>query len=236
MQYGSASLLAATLAMLVVCTAPSSADEYSQGASKYTAGDYAGAKSHLIKASLAKPRSWQAHYQLANTYVQLKDSANAKKSYLKCIACHPPADIKTNCTTALTYITSNPRLTAPVASAPAASRPVQMIMPKQATATPSTSISTSTSTSTSTPAVSADLTARRARIIQDGEEEVTKMKAQEKERQQEMENNSNQRYVLPDGSVRPQLSQDEQVQLQRDVEQKSAAIRDRAKRRAADLK
>ena len=62
------------------------------------------------------------------------------------------------------------------------------------------------------------------------------MKAQEKERQQEMENNSNQRYVLPDGSVRPQLSQDEQVQLQRDVEQKSAAIRDRAKRRAADLK
>ncbi len=238
MQNGSAYLLAATLAGFVACTAPSSADEYSQGASQYAAGDYAGAKSHLLKATRAKPKSWQAHYQLANTYVQLKDSASAKNSYLKCIACHPPADIKTNCTTALSYIASNPKLTAPVASAAAVSRPVQMITPSQSTGTSSASSSTSSSTSTSTsePGVSADLAARRARIIKDGEDEVTRMKAQEKDRQQEMEANSNQRYIYPDGTVKTAMSQDEQVQLQRDMEQKAAAIRERAKRRAADLR
>jgi tetratricopeptide (TPR) repeat protein len=231
MQNGSAYLLAATLAGFVACTASSSADEYSQGANQYSTGDYAGAKSHLLKATRAKPKSWQAYYQLANTYVQLKDSASAKNSYLKCIACHPPADIKTNCTTALSYIASNPKLTAP--AAPYVSRPVQMIAPKQSTATSSTS---TTSTSTSEAAVNPELAARRARIIQDGEDEVTRMKAQEKERQQDMEANANQRYRYPDGTVKTSMSPEDEVQLQREVEQKAAAIRDRAKRRAADVR
>ncbi len=223
-------LSAASLATFVLATQPSSADEYAKGAAAYSAGDFAGAKTHLIKAAQAKPKSWQAHYQLANAYVQLKDSTAAKASYQKCIANHPPADIQAHCTTALSYIASNPKLTAPVAVA--APRPVQVVAPKQ-------SIDSSASTAggdSGEPGVSADLAMRRARVLQDGETEVARMKAQEKERQADVESNANQRYIYPDGTVKTSLSSEEIAQMQREVEQKAAAIRDRAKRKSQDLR
>ncbi len=222
-------LSAATITTFVLSTQPSSADEYAKGAAAYAAGDFAGAKAHLISAAKAKPKSWQAHYQLANTYVQLKDSAAAKASYLKCIGNRPPADITTNCKTALSYIATNPKLTAPVAVA--APRPVQMVAPKQ-----SAESTTSTASGDSgEPAVSADLAMRRARVIQDGEAEVTRMKAQEKEKQTEAEANANQRYIYADGSTKTSLSSEEMAQMQREVEQKAAVIRERAKKKAASL-
>ncbi|MFN8552411.1 MAG: hypothetical protein U0103_13125 [Candidatus Obscuribacterales bacterium] len=220
-------IAASTLAG-VVFAAPSLADEYAQGAAAYSAGDFSGAKAHLIKATQAKPKSWQAHYQLANTYVQLKDSANAKMSYQKCIANNPPADIKTNCITALSYIGTNPKLTAPVAPTPP--RPVQMIAPKQATASDSTSDEPSEHT------VNADLEARRAKIIAEGEAEVTRMKQQEKEKQEEAEANANQRYIYPDGTVKTSLSTEEMAQMQREIDQKASQIRDRARRKAEALR
>ncbi len=194
-------LSAATLTTFVLATQPGAADEYAMGAAAYSSGDFAGAKAHLVKAAKAKPKSWQTHYQLANTYVQLKDSAAAKASYLKCMASRPPADIQTNCRTALSYIATNPKLIAPAAVAPPrAAQPVQMIAPKQSTI-PDPSAST-TGGDSGEPPVSPDLALRRARVIQDGEAEVTRMKAQEKEKQAEAEANANQRYISADGSVK----------------------------------
>lgn len=225
-------LSTATLTTLILAVQPSSADEYSVGAAAYSAGDFAGAKAHLMKAAKAKPKSWQTHYQLANTYVQLKDSGSAKASYLKCLASGPPADIQTNCKTALSYIATNPKLTAPaVVAAPRPVQPVQMITPKQ-----SSGSSASTADGDSgEPKISADLALRRARIIQDGEAEVNRMKAQEKEKQAEAESNANQRYSYPDGSVKTSLSSEELAQMQREVEQKASAIREQAKKKAAAL-
>jgi len=226
-------LLSSTaLTACIFAALPSSADDYSHGAAAYSSGDFAGAKAHLIKATQLKPKSWQAFYQLGNTYVQLKDSANAKIAYQKCIANHPPADVQANCTNALSYIASNPKLTAPVAVA--APRPVQMIAPKSAAG--STASSSESGEGPSAAPVSADLEIRRARIIQDAEAEVNRMKAQEKERQSEAEDNANQRYLYPDGTVKTSLSNEEIAQMQREVEQKAAVIRDRAKKRAADLR
>jgi hypothetical protein len=105
--------------------------------------------------------------------------------------------------------------------------------------TPKQSVDNSTSTAggeSGEPAVSADLAMRRARILQDGEAEVTRMKAQEKERQADAESNANQRYIYPDGTVKTSLSSEELAQMQREVEQKAAAIRDRYKRKASDLR
>ena len=73
-------------------------------------------------------------------------------------------------------------------------------------------------------------------FAQDAEAEVNRMKAQEKERQSEAEDNANQRYLYPDGTVKTSLSNEEIAQMQREVEQKAAVIRDRAKKRAADLR
>jgi tetratricopeptide (TPR) repeat protein len=222
---------ALTLSLLIFGARPSSADEYDQGSALYSAGNFAGAKAHLIKATQTKPKSWKAHYQLANTYVQLKDSAKAKLSYQKCLANNPPADIKANCTTALTYIASNPSLAAPVAATPpVAPRQVQMIAPKQSS-TPEPSAG-----GESEPAVNPELAARRARIMKEAEEDLTKLKAQEKERHDELEANANQRYRLPDGTVKPMLSTQEEADFQKELEQKASVIRERAKRRAAELR
>ncbi|MBS1953600.1 MAG: tetratricopeptide repeat protein [Cyanobacteria bacterium SZAS-4] len=225
----------ATVISLVLSPQPLLADEYATGASAYCAGDFAAAKTHFIKAAKAKPKSWQAHYQLANTYVQLKDSASAKASYLKCIASRPPADIQSNCKSALAYIATNPKLIAPAAVAPArASQTVPRVAPKQSGDLESTA--STTGGDSRDPAVSPDLALRRARILQDGEAEVNRMKAQEKEKQADAEANSNQRYIQVDGTIKTSLSTEELAQMQREVEQKATAIREQYKRKAAALR
>lgn len=233
MQAKSANVLtAAFFSMFVVCTVPSLADSLSNGAAAYAARNYPTAKLNFIKATQLKPKSWQAHYQLANTYVALKDSANAKLSYQKCISCHPPDDIKANCTNAISYIAGNPKLTAPVVAEPP--RPVQMISPKSPVSSgPPPAI---TGDAAADPGVKPEIAAMRARAIKEGEDDITKMKAQEKERHDEMEANSSQRFLMPDGSIKYKLTDQEEAQFQKDVEAKATAIRDRAKRKAESIR
>ncbi len=218
---------AAAVAVLLGCPLPGWADEYSQGTADYAVGYFVGAKLHFIKAAAAKPKSWQAHYQLANTYIQLKDSANAKKSYLKCIACKPPADTKANCERAIAYIASNPTLAAPAAAAP-------VYRPSMYS---SGSGSASTSASSSTGSGGGDhKEGEKAKIMQAAEAEIAKMRAAEEVRLKEMEANSNQMYRSDDGTVHPGLSQEEHAAFKKEVEQKATYIRENAKRRADSIR
>lgn len=217
---------AAAIAVLLSCPLPSRADEYSQGTDSYAAGNFIKAKGHFAKAVVAKPKSWQAHYQLANTFVQLKDSANAKKSYLKCLASNPPADVKANCERAIAYIASNPTLTAPAAAAPVYR--------------PSMYSSGTRSTSDSSTAGSADpnekLEEQRSRIMQEAEAQVVKMRAEEEIRLKEMEANANQMWRHPDGTVKNGLSNEEEAAFRKEVEQKAAQIKANARRRADNVR
>ncbi len=219
---------AAAIAVLFACAPPGWADEYSQGTADYAVGYFVGAKLHFIKAAAAKPKSWQAHYQLANTYIQLKDSANAKKSYLKCIACNPPADTKANCQRALAYIASNPTLAAPAAAAPVY-RPSMY-------SSGTTSSSTSSTTESAGASGSDGKEAQRAKIMQAAEAEIAKMRAAEEVRLKEMEANSNQMFRHDDGTVSPGLSQEDHAAFKKEVEQKATAIRENAKRRADSIR
>lgn len=220
-----------TMAVFFACAPLCLADEYSQGTSDYAAGNFAKAKEHLVKATAAKPKSWQAHYQLANTYVQLKESANAKKSYGKCLSCNPPADIKANCERAMSYITSNPSLTAPAAAAP---RPSMYSSGTRSSAS-STSVSTSSGSGAVDPHAS-QKDAAKQRIMAEAEAQIAKMKAEEDERHREMVAGANQVYRNPDGSVTTGLSSEEEAAFQKEVEQKAAAIRESARRRAESVK
>lgn len=220
---------AAAIAVLFAYAPPGWADEYSQGTADYAVGYFVGAKLHFIKAAAAKPKSWQAHYQLANTYIQLKDSANAKKSYLKCVACNPPADTKANCQRAIAYIASNPTLAAPAAAAP-------VYRPSMYS---SGTRSTSTSASTTAPAGSSGgdgKEAQRAKIMQAAEAEIAKMRAEEEVRLKEMEANANQMFRYPDGTVKTGLSTEEEAAFKKEVEQKASAIRENARRRADSIR
>jgi tetratricopeptide (TPR) repeat protein len=219
---------AAAMAVLFAYAPPGWADEYSQGTADYAVGYFVGAKLHFIKAAAAKPKSWQAHYQLANTYIQLKDSANAKKSYLKCIACNPPADTKANCQKAIAYIASNPTLAAPAAAAPVY-RPSMYSSGTRSSSTTSTAPSVGSSGSDGKEA-------QRAKIMQAAEAEIAKMRAEEEVRLKEMEANSNERYRQADGTVKTGLSTEEEAAFKKEVEQKASAIRENARRRADSIR
>lgn len=217
------SIGATAIATFVFWPTAGLADEYSQGSQSYAAGNFSSAKEHFMKAVLAKPKSWQAHYQLANTFVQLKDSANAKKSYMKCLTCQPPADVKTNCAKALAFIASNPALTPPKA---AAYRPSLNQSPNRS----------SSSTEAASENAQGALEDRRARIMQEAEAEIAKMRAEEEARFKQMEANSNQVFRNADGSRSTGLSEEEEDAFHKEVEAKAAAIRERAKRHAASVR
>ncbi|MBC8000285.1 MAG: hypothetical protein IAF58_20180 [Leptolyngbya sp.] len=214
---------AVVFATFMFCVSPSFADSYSDGAAQYAAGNYAGAKAHLTKAAAAKPKSWQTQYQLANTFVALKDSANAKKSYEKCISLNPPVDIRANCQRAVAFIASNPKLEAPAVVAAPISKKMY------------TSGSTgSSSTAGSSP--SAEAEARRAKIMEEAEVEVAKMRESEKAHLEELTANANRRFRYADGTRKTGLSTEEEKAFNHEVEEKAAAIREQAKRRAASYR
>ncbi len=217
---------AAAVAVLLSCPLPGRADEYSQGTESYAVGNFIKAKQHFAKAVAAKPKSWQAHYQLANTLIQLKDSANAKKSYLKCLASNPPADTRAHCERAIAYIASNPTLAAPAAAAPVYR--------------PSMYTSGTRSSSASTTSAPADpnekIEEQRSRIMQEAEAQIVKMRAEEEVRLKEMEANANQMWRHADGTVKNGLSSEEEAAFRKEVEQKAAEIKANARRRADNVR
>lgn len=224
MRHQSSYFVAATsIIVLVAGAAPAFADAYSDGTASYAAGNFAKAKEQFAKAIVAKPKSWQAHYQLANTYMQLKDSANAKKSYAKCLTCSPPADIKGNCVTAIAYIATNPTLAAPAAAAP---RP-QPYTPKY---------SSSAETASGSGGGDSGVEARRAAILQQGEAEIAKMREHENEKLKEAEASGNQRYLTHDGQEVMGLTREDRAAMEKEIERKAAEIRDLYKRKAQSVR
>ncbi|MBC8000284.1 MAG: hypothetical protein IAF58_20175 [Leptolyngbya sp.] len=213
---------AATFSAILLCMSPALADSYSDGAAQYSAGNYSGAKIHLMKATVAKPKSWQAHYQLANTLVALKDSASAKRSYSKCLACNPPADIRENCQRAIIYMNSNPKLAAPAAA--------QVSLRSYS----SGKGDSSAHDTGSSPSINVE--SRRSQVLVETEADIVKMKEQEKHRLEEMHNNANETWIHPDGAIKQGLSPEAEKAFNKEVEEKAAAMREQGKRRAASFR
>ena len=86
LNYLTPQILCAIFAIASFATPGKAADKvYDKACAEYTKGDYKAAKDDFLSASKQNPKNWQALYQLANCYVQLKDFTNAKKSYADCL-------------------------------------------------------------------------------------------------------------------------------------------------------
>jgi len=219
-----------TVAALLASAAPALADAYSDGTASYAAGNFAKAKAQFMKAIAAKPKSWQAHYQLANTYVQLKEAGNAKTSYTKCISLAPPPDIKANCTSAISYIAGNPALTAP--AVPAA-RPKRQSQAHTSSSGAGTADDDSDDGGNGAPN---SVEARRAAVLQEGEAEIARMREHENEKLKDAEAGGNQRYITHDGQEVMGLTPEDKAAMEKEIERKAAEIRDRYKRKAASIR
>lgn len=85
---------------------PALAGDYESGSAAYNRGDYATAKAQFLRVVGAKPMFYQAHYQLANTFLRLKQYADAGKWYTLCLYCHPDAQTAANCRKAIAALQS----------------------------------------------------------------------------------------------------------------------------------
>ncbi len=216
------SLLAAT----TICfSAPASfaADENALGNQNYLKGNYSAAKVHYLKAIAANPQRWEAHYQLANTCLQLKDKEGAKKGYIRCLALNPSAEIRAHCERAVGFLAGLPLAPAPV--------PPPTPAPKIQERAPSYLDQTETSLSPAPAKTDAETQkeATRERIMREAEAEIAKMKSEENSRYKEMLSQAN-RIFRPDGSYGRALTVDQMEQFTKEVAAKERAIRDRAKR------
>jgi TolA-binding protein len=77
---------------------------FNMGVQEYSKKNYAAARDHLLSYLKANGESYQAHYLLANCYLQLADSANAKHSYAMALANKPDPTTKERCLKAIERI------------------------------------------------------------------------------------------------------------------------------------
>lgn len=102
-----------SLLLIISWAAPVQAEDSDWGRAneEYSKKNWSGARSFLLKYLKDNATAYQAHYLIANCYLQLGDKANAKRSYAMALANRPDATTKERCLRAIERISQI--LTAP---------------------------------------------------------------------------------------------------------------------------
>jgi len=233
----SISALALSLALsFVFCSAIAcAADPFAQGCASYTAGNYTAAKTQFTAAIKAKPKSWQAQYQLANTCLQLKETENAKQAYQKCLALKPDEEIKKNCESAIAFLSAPPKPPAPVE----AKKPFEVqnfrgnsLSGNSGSGSGSSNVFASPEPDSRQQAIQA----RKDRILADAKEEADRIKEEGKRAIEEGNANSNRRYRNRETGERyTSMSQDETAEITREYERRATEVMKEARRKASEI-
>ncbi len=197
-------------------------DPFVDGCASYCSGNFGKAKEEFLQAIKAKPKSWQAQYQLANSLLQLKDSVNAKLAYQKCLTLKPDSTVKAECESAIAYITNPPKPQV----APPAARPLQVVRPV------SQSESSADNATAADDSRQAEIAARRANVMADGKRQVEAMKAEKEQAILDGNASSWHHYRRESGERYTALSSDERQSLEREYENKINQIMKETQRRA----
>jgi tetratricopeptide (TPR) repeat protein len=215
------------LPLALYSTIATAADPFTQGCASYTAGNYAAAKTQFTAAIKAKPKSWQAQYQLANTCLQLKETENAKQAYQKCLTLKPDAEIKKNCQSAMAYLLAPPKPVAPM---------VEPKKPIEVQNFRGSSLGSRSESSLGSPEPDARqqaIEAQRNHILSEAKEQADRIKEEGKRAIEEGNANSNRRYRSRETGERyTSMSQDEISEMTRDYEHRANQVLQEAKRRA----
>ncbi|MBX9695093.1 MAG: tetratricopeptide repeat protein [Cyanobacteria bacterium] len=204
---------------------PAFATDLEEGAKLYTAKEYMKARPFFEKAAKESPKSWQAHYYLANTCLALGQMSTAKYEYQLCQqTCTKPA-ILAQCKAGIARAGG----------------------PRASTGTSGgggSSASSSTSSSASTggggggsPASDAQtqMSKRKEQILEQARKDVEKVKADAKAQLEAEKSNANQYYQGQDGTVKTDISSEREAEIQQETEAKCKKIMEEAERRARSI-
>ena len=227
LNYLTPQILCAIFAIASFATPGKAADKvYDKACAEYTKGDYKAAKDDFLSASKQNPKNWQALYQLANCYVQLKDFTNAKKSYADCLTLGPSQDIQQYCEKAIVSLSSG-------------TATVQTKTDKKDAATISTTSKTSGNAhdaDNKSEAVNPIIEQQRAKILTDAQQQADRIRAEATRQLEEAKANSNQRYKYPDGSTGLDVDPEITARINGEAEERARKIMEDATRRASALR
>ncbi len=218
----------------LVCGSQAQADTFADGCASYAAGNYGKAKSQFFEAAKAKPKSWQAQYQLANTLLHLQEVQGARQAYQKCLALKPDAQIKINCETAIAFILNPPKprpaVPTEVKNFRGASQDAGV---SNATGSTTTASSDGSHQSDQSDARQLAIDAHKAGIMADAKRQVDAIKEEQQRAVEEANANSNRRWKNRETGERyTGMNADERGALMREYEGRISRIMDDARRRA----
>jgi len=184
------------------------------GIKLYNAKDYRGAKPHFETAARNSPMSWQAHFYLASTMMATGDLQGARTEF-----------------TTASKITTNPEIGRRCREG--LERVNRMLAGSPATGTArsgSSGTSSSSSSAAYSPAAaeaakaSAGSAKRRDEIMSKARAECAAIRSQAAEQIKNEQQNSNQQFRHSDGSVKYDISDDREAEINRDAEERCKRI------------
>lgn len=217
------------IGMLIISfNCPALAEDYfSLGCADYEAANYGKAKEEFLQALKQNPKSWKAQYQLANTFIQMKQNDEGKRAYQKCITLKPDAVTAHRCESAIAVLNAPPPVLPQARPTPPANNS-ESALPKS-----------QTSSSTNEAAEEARknaVDARRAVIMADAERQVASIKAEEQRAVEEGNANSNHRWKnYETGERYVKMTAAERSDVEKEYEDRIKRVMDEAHRRAQSV-
>lgn len=201
-------------------------DAYSLGSDSYRKGDYKSALSFLVKAVRSYPSYPAVHYQLANTYLQLRRQAEAKLEYSRCLALDPDPTTAAYCRRMITFLSGGQ-------SPPRGSEQGGNYTEAGRTVTPSEDIENESPQAKTAIA----LERRKQEILMAAEKEARAIREEANRRIQDISETSNQLVVNRDtGDVSTGISSRQAREIQDEANERANKIIWQAEDRANHLK
>lgn len=212
------------LSLLVCCSLPAFAvGEFESGCRFYKLKDYKQARPCFETAVKDFPTNWTVHYYLANTYLALGRSMNARREYEACLKFHPSAATAKYCQDVIVKLGGSLPDLNPEAS-------------NGSGGTTSGIKSADSQTDDSSSPTIAHERARAAETMKKAEAECAKIRAETKELLTNGSKLSNDRWIRPDGSPYIDWTDDQREAITRDSDERCKRIMDQAIRSTAHVK
>jgi len=226
------SLVVYLLASLNTASALAKPTLYEEASQNYEKKNFEAARDQFLKVVKNQPKSFQAHFQLANCYTQLKEFKKARQSYATCLTCKPDKETAGQAQNAIqfldTYIANGGKMPAPASSW----QPSSWNTSQSSGGRPSQSF-TSASASNDEPDGVKFLRSHKSEIMAQGEREAKAVMDQSEKDIEDLKENGMYRFRDPDTGFRTRGAPPYMIeQIKKEAQQKANEIRKEAKRRA----
>ena len=191
------------------------------GIKLYNAKDYRGAKPHFETAARNSPMSWQAHFYLASSMMATGDLQGARNEFTTASKITTNPEIGRRCREGLERVN---KMLAAGASSTGTTRSGGVGSGSAGTASNSSSNSAYSPAAAEAAKASGGAAKRREEIMAKARAECAAIRSQAAEQIKQEQASSNTQFRHSDGSVKYDISDDREAEINRDAEERCKRI------------